>query len=103
VTITGWSFSYLPDADNQACWWSPEYTFTNTSGKELDAVFSFNAENFMRVTIPGGEWGNPVVGHDSIMQLDNGFILEQSCFPEKPHYKGEFAIYTDEPGAVTDY
>jgi hypothetical protein len=37
------------------------------------------------------------------MALDNGFILEQQCFPDKPHYKGEFAIFTDEPGTVTDH
>ena len=35
--------------------------------------------------------------------MDNGFILEQPCFPDKPHYKGEFAVFTDEPGTVVDY
>ena len=43
------------------------------------------------------------MGKDSIMEMDNGFILEQSCFPDKPHYKGEFAVFTDDPAAVVDY
>lgn len=104
VSITGWSPFIPTDADNSSLpAGALEYTFKNTSGKVLDAVFSFNAENFMRVTTPGGEWGDPVVGRDSIMELENGFILEQACFPDKPHYKGEFAIFTNEPGAVTDY
>jgi hypothetical protein len=37
------------------------------------------------------------------MQMKKGFILEQQCFPDKPHYKGEFAIFTDEPEAIVDY
>ena len=56
--LTGWSPFIPGDADNSSL---PvgglEYTFKNTTGKELEAVFSFNAENFMRVSIPS-EWGN---------------------------------------------
>ncbi len=103
VDITGWSPFIPGDADNSGL---PvgglEYTFTNTTGKAIDAVFSFHSENFMRVEVPG-EWGGNYVGKDSIVAMENGFILEQSCFPDKPHYKGEFAIFTDEPAAVTDY
>lgn len=103
VDITGWSPFIPGDADNSGL---PvgglEYTITNTTGQEMDAMFSFHSENFMRVEIPG-EWGGNYVGKDSILAMDNGFVLEQSCFPDKPHYKGEFAIFTDEPNAVTDY
>jgi uncharacterized protein (DUF608 family) len=103
VNLTGWSPFIPTDADNSSL---PvgglEYTFKNNSDKELECVFSFNSENFMRIEAPS-VWGGNYVGKDSIMQMDKGFILEQSCFPDKPYYKGEFAIFTDEPGAIVDY
>jgi uncharacterized protein (DUF608 family) len=103
ITLTGWSPFIPGDADNSSL---PagglEYTFRNTSGKELEAVFSFNSENFMRIEAPS-EWGGKFAGKDSVMQMEKGFILEQSCFPDKPHYKGEFAVFTDEPNALVDY
>ena len=103
ITLTGWSPFIPTDADNSSLpVGAVEYTFKNTSGSDLEAVFSFNSENFMRVQIPN-EWGGQPVGKDSVMAMENGFILEQSCFPDKPHYKGEFAIFTDDPGAVVDY
>jgi uncharacterized protein (DUF608 family) len=103
VSITGWSPFIPGDADNSSL---PvgglEYTFNNTGGKELDAVFSFNSENIMRVQIPS-EWGGQYVGRDSVMEMDNGFIMEQPCFPDKPWYKGEFAVFTDDPAAKIDH
>ncbi len=103
VSIEGWSPFIPGDADNSSL---PvgglEYTFKNTTGKELEAVFSVNAENFMRISTPS-EWGNQFVGKDSILQMDNGFILRQPCMPDKPHYRGDFAVFTDELGAVVDY
>jgi len=103
VGITGWSPFIPGDGDNSSLPVSGlEYTFSNTTGKDMEAVFSFSSENFMRVQVQS-EWGGQYVGKDSIMQMDNGFILEQPCFPNKPQYKGQFAIFTDEPGAVVDY
>jgi len=103
ISIQGWSPFIPGDADNSSL---PvgglEYTFNNVSGKELEAVFSFNSENFMRVE-KQTEWGGSFVGKDSIMAIENGFILEQNCLLDKPHYKGEFAVFTDEPEAVIDY
>jgi uncharacterized protein (DUF608 family) len=103
VAITGWSPFIPGDAANSGL---PagglEYTITNTTKNEVEAMFSFNSENFMRVETPS-EWGGNYVGKDSIMPMDKGFILEQPCFPDKPQYKGEFAIFTDEVGAVIDY
>jgi hypothetical protein len=103
VDITGWSPFIPGDADNSGL---PagvvEYTFTNTTRDELNTVFSFHAENFMRIEHPS-EWGGSFTGKDSIMAMENGFILGQSCFPDKPHYKGEFAVFTDDPEAKTDY
>jgi uncharacterized protein (DUF608 family) len=103
ISLTGWSPFIPTDADNSSLpVGGVEYTFKNTSGKEIEAVFSFNADNFMRVQTPN-EWGGQAVGKDSIMAMENGFILEQACFPDKPHYKGEFAIFTDEPNVIVDY
>ena len=103
VGISAWS-PFIPcDADNSSL---PvgglEYSFRNTSGKALEAVFSFNSENFMRIALPA-EWGGQFVGRDSVMQMDKGFILEQSCLPDKPYLKGEFAVFTDAPGTLVDY
>lgn len=103
VSVSGWSPFIPGDADNSSL---PvgglEYSFKNTSGKPLEAVFSFNSDNFMRIPIPT-EWGGKHVDTDSIMQMDNGFILEQPCSPEKPQNKGEFAIFTDAQGTIVDY
>lgn len=103
ATLTGWSPFIPGDPDNSGL---PagglEYTFSNTTGKELDAVFSFHSENFMRIELPG-EWGGNYAGRDSILGMDNGFVLKQPCFPDKPHYKGEFAIFTDEPNVSVDH
>ena len=43
------------------------------------------------------------MGNDSIMAINNGFILDQSCFPDHPEYKGDFAIFTDDPDVVVDH
>jgi len=101
VEIKGWSpfspgeedLSSLPMA-------ALEYTFANTTDSVLEMVFSYHAENFMRIR-DVNEWGiNYESGGDSITKLHNGFILSQSCFPDKPHYKGDFAISTLEDASV---
>jgi len=101
VEIKGWSpfcpgqedLSSLPMA-------ALEYTFTNQTDSALDLVFSYHAENFMRMR-SSNVWGTVYEdrGH-SIAPLKNGFILAQSCFPDKPHYKGDFAISTLEDARV---
>jgi len=102
VSLTGWS-PFLPgDADNSS--WpvaSIEYTFKNTSNQDIEAVFSYHAENFMRMeTIT--EWGRRYDTEGSVSGIRNGFLLEQSCQPDKPHYKGDFAIFTDHRNTITD-
>jgi uncharacterized protein (DUF608 family) len=102
VEITGWSPFTPSDEDNSSLPVAAlEYTFTNNTNKIIDAVFSYHAENFMRMSHPG-EWGPIFEGKDSVERIKNGFILSQKCFPDKPHYKGDFAIFTDE-NAIVDY
>ncbi|HAZ02069.1 MAG: hypothetical protein A2W90_09190 [Bacteroidetes bacterium GWF2_42_66] len=95
VSVTGWNPFIPSDADNSSL---PvgglEYTFKNTGNKALEAAFSYHAENIMRVHESAK--GNSVAG------INNGFLLKQSCFPDKPHYKGDFAIFADDNNAVVD-
>jgi uncharacterized protein (DUF608 family) len=102
VSLTGWSPFIPGDADNSSLpVASLEYTFKNTSNQDIQAVFSYHAENFMRMeTI--SEWGRRYNTEGTISGIRNGFLLEQSCQPDKPHYKGDFAIFTDHKNTVTD-
>jgi uncharacterized protein (DUF608 family) len=103
VEIKGWSpfqpgqedLSSLPLA-------ALEYTFVNTADSALNLVFSYHSENFMRIRSEN-QWGVAYQNEgQSIRKTRNGFVLSQSCLPDKPHYKGDFAIYTLEEAKV-DY
>lgn len=103
VQITGWSPFIPGDADNSSLpVASLEYTFKNTSDKALEALFSCHAENFMEFDVPNEWYGVRFEEGSSISGIRNGFLLRQSCLPDKPHYKGDFAIFTDNPNTVTD-
>ncbi len=103
VEIKGWS-PFIPNKEDQSS--LPvaglEYTFSNTTDSALEMVFSYHSENFMRMRHTN-EWGVTYEneGH-SIQRIENGFVLSQSCFPDRPHYKGDFAIATLEE-ALVDY
>jgi uncharacterized protein (DUF608 family) len=94
VQISGWSPFIPTDADNSSL---PaggiEYSFKNTGSSTIDAVFSYNSMNFMSVAN----------GKSSIKSLANGFILSEGGVKDKPATKGDFAIFTNEPGTVVDY
>ena len=94
VKIKGWS-PFIPiDADNSSlpCG-SIEYSFTNTSNKSIEAVFSYNSKNFM--SMPGGR--------SSIKHVAGGFVLSEEGSKQNPEGKGDFAIFTSEPGTVVDH
>jgi uncharacterized protein (DUF608 family) len=91
ISITGWSPFIPGDADNSSLpVASMEYTFKNTSNETVKALYSFHSENFMQLDNP------------TISGIRNGFLLSQSCLPDKAHYKGDFAVYTDHKNTVTD-
>ena len=103
VEIKGWSPFIPAEEDNSSLPVAAlEYTFTNRTDSTLELVFSYHAENFMRIR---GEniWGptHQEKGH-SIQKMENGFMLSQDCFPLEPHYKGDFTISTLEE-AIVDY
>jgi len=70
-----------------------EYTFKNSSDEQVEAVFSFHAENFMKVGSVGG---------DAIHAMEKGFVLSQSGEPKHANHQGDFAVFTDEPAVIVD-
>jgi len=94
VNLNGWSPFIPSDADNSSLpVGAIEYSFRNTSSSKLEAVFSYNSKNFM---------GQPN-GKNHIKATANGFILSEEGEKNKPESRGDFAIFTDEPGTIVDY
>lgn len=90
VQIVGWSPFVPTDEDNSSL---PvgvlEYSFKNNSGERVEAVFSYNARNFI------DEKG-------VILPQKNGFRLAKATANGQIH-PGGFAIYLDDDNAVTDH
>ena len=103
ATITGWS-PFIPGDENNSS--LPvaglEYTFENTSGEAVEAMFSFNTENFMHIELYS-EWGSIASG-DEINETHNGFILHQAGTDEHPAYQGDLAISVrDEENVIVNH
>lgn len=87
--ITAWSPFIPNDPDNCSLPVAAlEYSFKNASDKEQEAVFSYNAHNFM-ATGQGA----------SVKGIRGGFALCQAPTEEKPQDEGAFAVTVlgDEP------
>ena len=98
VQLTGWS-SFTPgDADNSSL---PvialEYRFTNLTDEPVDAVFSFNAKNFMPP--PYASADHP----QAVREIDGGFILWSGGTQAKPWDEAAFAVTASEPGLKVNY
>ncbi|MCW3091963.1 MAG: hypothetical protein JWP81_3032 [Ferruginibacter sp.] len=93
VQVTGWS-PFIPTDENNSGLptGAMEYKFTNTGKSTLEAVFSFNSKNFLKVE----------KGRNSIRSIQNGFILSEAGTNEKP-YATDFAICTDDAATVVDH
>jgi uncharacterized protein (DUF608 family) len=95
VQIKAWSPFVPTDEDNSSLpAGALEYRFTNTGTKTIDAVFSYNAKNFL---------ASDKAAINSISKIKNGFILNQQATAEKPFLKADFAIYTDDDQTIVDY
>lgn len=95
VKLVAWNPFIPNDEDNSGLPVAGlEYTFINTSGKALSAIFSFNTRNFMFRT-------DKVVS--PITKMESGFVLNQDPAADAPDAEGHFAIYTDAPEAVVNY
>jgi uncharacterized protein (DUF608 family) len=93
VKVTGWSPFVPTDDDNSGLpVGAMEYKFTNTGNASIEAVFSFNAKNFLREN----------EGTNSIGSIDKGFILSEAGSKQKP-LPSNFAIYTDDAATVVDH
>lgn len=95
VHITGWNPFIPNDEDNSGL---PagglEYTFTNTSDGEIEAIFSFNTRNFMWRT---NDTPSPIT------KMDKGFVLNQNPAERLVDAEGHCAIFTDEESTVVNY
>ncbi len=95
VQITGWSpFIQGKEDDSSLPVAAIEYKFINKSVKSLEAVFSYNAKNFLAVD---GQ------GSNTISATEYGFVLTQEGTAEKPALHGSFAIFSDAADTVVDH
>jgi uncharacterized protein (DUF608 family) len=98
VEITGWSPFIPGNADDASLpVGALEYRFKNSSPESVEAVFSYNSRNFMRIANTGEEPG------DSIKLMEGGFLLWQQGTEDYPENEGGFAVFVDESDVVVDH
>ena len=96
VTLEGWSPFIPADEDNSSLpVGAIEYTFRNTGKEEIEAVFSYNSRNFLRV--------NHRELVSSIDAIHNGYILSQKGTEAEPHQQSDFAIFTDDTQTIVNH
>jgi uncharacterized protein (DUF608 family) len=94
IQLTGWSPFIPTDADNSSLPAGAfEYSFRNSGNSRIEVLFSYNSRNFMGKTN----------GVNKIRAVSNGFILSEEGAKNKPETKGDFAIFTNEPGTIVDH
>jgi uncharacterized protein (DUF608 family) len=87
VELIGWSPFEPNDADNSSLPVAAlEYHFTNRSNAPVEAVFSFNARNFMALG------GNP----RAVKAVPGGFVLQDEGSKDRPWEQGAFSATTDD-------
>ncbi len=96
--VMGWSPFTPGDANNSSL---PvialEYRFTNTTNETIDAVFSFNARNFL----PPAD--APSDSPRAVREIDGGFVLYSGGSKAKPWEEASFAVMANEPGQKINY
>jgi uncharacterized protein (DUF608 family) len=98
VELTAWSPFCPGDADNSSLPVAGiEYQFINRSQSSIEAVFSFNAENFMAA--PPDQSGPSQKPSDRIRSTPGGFILCAPGSQDRPWEEGYFAAWIDDPHA----
>lgn len=94
VELTAWSPFIPTDEHNSSL---PVgvlmYDITNISAKTIEAVFSYNARNFLQVD----------EGKNYISAYTNGFILSEAGTKEKSFLKSDFAIFSDDDNTIVDH
>ena len=98
VELTGWSPFTPGDADNSSVpMIALEYRFTNATNAPVDAVFSFNAKNFLPPPYAPADYPQ------AIRKMDGGFTLWSGGTQEKPWDEAAFAVTTSEPDLKVNY
>jgi uncharacterized protein (DUF608 family) len=98
VELTGWSPFTPGDADNSSLpMIALEYRFTNATNAPVDAVFSFNAKNFLPPPYAPADYPQ------AIRKMDGGFTLWSGGTQEKPWDEAAFAVTTSEPDLKVNY
>jgi len=96
--ITGWSPFEPGDADSSSLPVAGiEYTFTHNGHEEIDAVFSFNARNF--VPAQPDEWSGTPGSERSARGVSGGFILYGGGWPATEMEEAWFSAAVDDPSA----
>jgi uncharacterized protein (DUF608 family) len=97
ATLTGWSPFEPGDADNASLPVAGlEYQFHNHGAETVEAVFSFNAMNFMAEPDFSKEQSN---SGDRVIGMPGGFQLIGAGSPRQPWDAGTFAAWVDDPSA----
>jgi uncharacterized protein (DUF608 family) len=93
VELTGWSPFEPNDADSASLPVAGlEYRFTNVGSARVEAVFSFNARNFIAT---GPE-------HNGVRKTSRGFVLFQDGSDKKPWEAGAFSFSVSDANAVVN-
>ena len=93
--ITGWSPFIPTDEDNSSLpVGALEYSFHNNGTQLVEAVFAYNAKNFM---------ASSDEAKNRIGSTPQGFVLIQDGTKEKPYLQGQFAVFTDQGNTVVDH
>jgi len=97
VELTGWSPFSPGDADNSSLPVAGlEYRFLNRSSAAVDAVFSFNSENFLSAH---EDWPSKKKPTERIRSTPNGFILCGRGAEDRPWDDACLAAWVDDPKA----
>ncbi len=93
VEITGWSPFTPGDADSSSFPFAAlEYRFASSSERDIEAIFSFNAKNFLADDS----------GTDSVLPAEKGFTFHQAGGKGSPWKKGWFRAAVDDRNAASD-
>jgi uncharacterized protein (DUF608 family) len=87
IRLTGWSPFVPGQADPSSLPVAGlEYRFTNPTNTQIEAIFSFNSQNFMATSAGGA----------GVLNTKNGFVLWQPEHEERPWERGAFSVTVDD-------
>lgn len=103
ANIKAWS-PFVPNDENRSGlpFAGVEYTFSNITSENIEAVYYFNAANFMKVSNNDANNNNNKNVNDNsrVRPVKNGFVLEQDGTEEEQFNKGAFCVTVDEDAFV---